>query len=337
MSDPGLRLSVSELEEIKPLASLPPRTPAEAAEKVDLDAAMEHALSAKQPAPAPTIRVSAPPEQASDPGAAAMPRWVQASIALVLGAGIAFAVQSAASNQESQSVARRGIAPPTGATAPDLSDEPEHLPEPATTTLLASTEPSETADRALTTAAQRGTDTADTAGTAGTEGSIFDAPETASTQGATPAATTSHRPAGDPTERPRREAASGSTGSGEAAADRARERRQQGAAAAGEARAARAAAATEAATADLPEHPSRAEVQSAMQAINGYIEACANGAHGQANMDITIHPSGRVQRAHTGGTFTGTPEGSCMAREARRARFPRFSGESFSINFPYRF
>jgi hypothetical protein len=87
--------------------------------------------------------------------------------------------------------------------------------------------------------------------------------------------------------------------------------------------------------ADLPEQPSREQAQEAMEGIRGAMVECAAGLHGRAELDITVHPSGRVMRAVTGGTFAGTAEGSCMARAARRARFPRFSGAPFSLRYPY--
>jgi hypothetical protein len=46
--------------------------------------------------------------------------------------------------------------------------------------------------------------------------------------------------------------------------------------------------------------------------------------------------SGRVTNARVQGQFAGTPEGSCIARAVRRARFPRFKRPSFQVTFPYR-
>ncbi len=333
LSEPGLRLSVSELEEIKPVSSLPPQTPDDAAEKFDLDAAMENALTKKTPAPAPTIRVSAPPSTAPGRPGNGLPRWAQAAIALVLGAGVAFAVQSAARQGPQQLVVGRGISQPPAGPAPDISDDPEALTQESEPT----ESPAATHDLVATeSAGMTGEENTETNSEAVT--SIFDAPEEA--QASAPPPARSDRAPSTAETQPRTERDSdreaGDDGRrAEAAADRARERREESERTTAAAQAERAAAQSAAAS-DLPENLNREQVQSGMQAIQSYMEACANGAHGQANMDVTIHPSGRVQRAHTGGTFSGTPEGSCMAREARRARFPRFSGESFTINFPYR-
>jgi hypothetical protein len=46
--------------------------------------------------------------------------------------------------------------------------------------------------------------------------------------------------------------------------------------------------------------------------------------------------SGRVTNAVVSGQFAGTPVGSCVARAARGARFPRFRNDTFSVSFPFR-
>jgi len=45
--------------------------------------------------------------------------------------------------------------------------------------------------------------------------------------------------------------------------------------------------------------------------------------------------TGRVSNVTVSGAFQGTPVGTCVARAARSARFPRFSRASFSVTFPY--
>jgi len=51
---------------------------------------------------------------------------------------------------------------------------------------------------------------------------------------------------------------------------------------------------------------------------------------------VTIAASGRVTNALVTGDFTGTPEGSCMARTLRTVRFPPSSEASFTVTYPYR-
>ena len=63
--------------------------------------------------------------------------------------------------------------------------------------------------------------------------------------------------------------------------------------------------------------------------------ACSASRHGAAPVEVSIGPSGRVRNAVVGGAFAGTPEGSCIARAVRTAKFPAFSAEDFRVTFPY--
>ncbi len=74
-----------------------------------------------------------------------------------------------------------------------------------------------------------------------------------------------------------------------------------------------------------------------MEGVRAAITECAGGRHGTATLRITVHHSGRVQGSIVEGHFSGTPEGSCMALAARRARFPRFSEDRFSVTYPFTF
>jgi hypothetical protein len=84
----------------------------------------------------------------------------------------------------------------------------------------------------------------------------------------------------------------------------------------------------------LPETPSREDVIAGFEAVRGPLSACAGAKHGVVQIDATIASSGRVSRSLIAGVFQGTPEGSCMARIARTARFPQFSQPSLNVNFP---
>ncbi len=83
------------------------------------------------------------------------------------------------------------------------------------------------------------------------------------------------------------------------------------------------------------EPPTRDEVRTAMENVRARVETCAAGRHGRADVQITVSPSGRVQGALVQGSFGGSPEGSCIARTARTARFPAFQGAPFSVLYPY--
>ena len=103
--------------------------------------------------------------------------------------------------------------------------------------------------------------------------------------------------------------------------------------------AAREAAPTPAPAADssLPERPDSSAVRAAISAVQPAVSACAQGQHGLATTSITVSgPSGRVSNANVTGQFAGTPQGTCVARAVRGARFPRFRQEQFTISYPFR-
>lgn len=82
--------------------------------------------------------------------------------------------------------------------------------------------------------------------------------------------------------------------------------------------------------------PSRADVRSALAAVQGPVRACAGGRSGTADIRFVFAPSGHVTTATvTSQPFAGTPAGSCMARAARAARVPPFSSGSLAVNFPF--
>jgi len=87
----------------------------------------------------------------------------------------------------------------------------------------------------------------------------------------------------------------------------------------------------------LPEQPGRDQVRAALSAVQTAVAACGGGQHGMAMTAITVGGStGRVSNAVVSGQFAGTPVGSCVARAARGARFPRFRNPTFSVSFPFR-
>ncbi len=87
---------------------------------------------------------------------------------------------------------------------------------------------------------------------------------------------------------------------------------------------------------DLPAQPSREVVGRLLSGARPEMEACAAGRHGVATITIRVGSSGRVKSAIVDGAFQGSSEGSCMARVARKLRFPQFSEETFQVEYPYR-
>jgi len=302
-----MRISYSELEEIKPLGTTPPPVPNDAAEHFDLEDAMKSALESAPPPPAPTIDPTMPPSGATQASKSkskskSMPRWVQASVALLVGAAAAWVIQSSTQPDPEPSVtpvAERPVLAPPAPAAPQ--SESEALPA------------DESTDEVVA--------------------SIFDEEAPPARDVATAEAEVERAAP------PRRETNANLPAdydTPEARAEREADRADRRSAEEHAATVAEAEAAAEAARSELPGHPDRDAVRDAMEQVRPAIEQCANGQHGTAQLHITVHHSGRVQGARVEGIFAG-PEGSCMALAARRARFPRFSEDRFSLTYPFTF
>jgi hypothetical protein len=84
----------------------------------------------------------------------------------------------------------------------------------------------------------------------------------------------------------------------------------------------------------LPEALTREQVVAGFESTREALLQCAAGKHGIVTLTTTIANSGRVSRAVVEGVFQGSPEGSCMARAVRSARFQRFSQQSLNVTYP---
>ena len=82
---------------------------------------------------------------------------------------------------------------------------------------------------------------------------------------------------------------------------------------------------------------SRDDVQRGLERVRPQLVACAGDRHGTTYSQITISHTGRVTYSLIEGAFAGTPEGSCMARALRTARFPRSAADSITVRYPFRF
>ena len=67
------------------------------------------------------------------------------------------------------------------------------------------------------------------------------------------------------------------------------------------------------------------------------INPCGKGEKGLATVSITIKGSnGRVSSAKVvSGGFKGTPQGNCIAKAVKTAKFPKFQKSSFSFSYPF--
>jgi len=81
--------------------------------------------------------------------------------------------------------------------------------------------------------------------------------------------------------------------------------------------------------------PTRDEVVEGFESVRLRVAACASGRSGVAEVRATIAGSGRVTHALIAGDFQGTPEGSCMARAVRTARFPSFDSPTLKVEYPF--
>jgi hypothetical protein len=92
--------------------------------------------------------------------------------------------------------------------------------------------------------------------------------------------------------------------------------------------------ASEAPAAALPELPTREDIVSGFEKIREGLLTCAAGKHGLVKIDATVAGTGRVAGVLIDGVFKGTPEGSCMARTVRTARFSPFSQATLKVSYP---
>jgi hypothetical protein len=86
---------------------------------------------------------------------------------------------------------------------------------------------------------------------------------------------------------------------------------------------------------DLPLQPSREDVRSALDAVIPELQKCVGEQHGDADVTMVVRSHGVVSYAVVSGSFAGTPEGSCIARSVKLAKFPAFSAPSLRVTYPF--
>ena len=77
------------------------------------------------------------------------------------------------------------------------------------------------------------------------------------------------------------------------------------------------------------------DIKRGMSAVAGKAKACFAGTEGTATVQLTVAPSGRVQKAAVTGLFAGTPTGACVEQAVRAATFPPFDGEPQNFAYAY--
>lgn len=86
---------------------------------------------------------------------------------------------------------------------------------------------------------------------------------------------------------------------------------------------------------DLPAFPSRDQVTAGFEAVRSALAQCAAGRTGVAEIKATINGNGRIGHALVAGDFTGSAEGSCMAKAVRDAQFPAFAEPRLKVSYPF--
>jgi hypothetical protein len=84
----------------------------------------------------------------------------------------------------------------------------------------------------------------------------------------------------------------------------------------------------------LPQSPSRDEVVAVFGRLRAQIWRCAAGNKGVVEIQATITGEGRISNALIGGVFSGTPQGSCMARAVRGGSFSPVRQSKVTVSFP---
>jgi DNA-directed RNA polymerase subunit RPC12/RpoP len=83
----------------------------------------------------------------------------------------------------------------------------------------------------------------------------------------------------------------------------------------------------------LPKKPSRDQVLDALRKVQRKVSACAGGRKGTAMTAIKVGSNGRVKSAKV--SNVEEPVASCIEKAVGEARFPEFSDDEFSVNFPF--
>jgi len=77
------------------------------------------------------------------------------------------------------------------------------------------------------------------------------------------------------------------------------------------------------------------DIKRGMTAVAARAKACFAGIEGTATVQLTVAPSGRVQKATVTGPFAGTPTGTCVEQAVRAATFPPWDGEPQRFGYDY--
>lgn len=89
-------------------------------------------------------------------------------------------------------------------------------------------------------------------------------------------------------------------------------------------------------SADLPEFPSRDDVRKAMDRVSPAVRSCTPEAKDRITVKVVVDgATGRVVEAYATGRHAASQAGVCAQMAAKKAVFPKFSGGSLSIKYPF--
>jgi hypothetical protein len=86
----------------------------------------------------------------------------------------------------------------------------------------------------------------------------------------------------------------------------------------------------------LPDQLDKSAIVGGMKKVSGKVASCYEQfkVPGLANVTVTISKGGRVSRASVGGSFSGTPTGSCVESAVKSASFPPSKSDA-TITYPF--
>jgi hypothetical protein len=88
----------------------------------------------------------------------------------------------------------------------------------------------------------------------------------------------------------------------------------------------------------VPTTPSRDQVVLAMQQIHGAVMVCGaalSQGPSTARVHVTFASAGGVADALVSAPWGGTLPGTCIERAVRRAHVPRFTRDTFTVDYPF--
>jgi hypothetical protein len=90
-------------------------------------------------------------------------------------------------------------------------------------------------------------------------------------------------------------------------------------------------------TAPVKRELGRADIKTAMSAVQGAARACYDrfGVAGTVGVKLVVASSGSVSKVQATGAFAGTPTGDCVVAAVQRASFPAWDGAPMTVQYSF--